>query len=621
MTEERFGGYNGKILRVNLSNGTVKIESIDEAFCRKYIGGAGFVSYFLLKELEPDTDPLGPENKLVFAVGPITGIPLPGSGRHCVGAKSPLTGGIAKSEVGEFWGAEFKSAGFDVVIIEGKSPEPVYLYIHDGEAQIKSASGIWGKDTKETIGAIRDAENDKKARVALIGPGGENKVRFACIMHGLEDAAGRGGLGAVMGSKNLKAVAVRGTFKPTVANPEIVKALRKWMVDNLDKVANFTSFGTGGAMTYYEQVGNLPIRNFRDGTFPGVTNITAQAIKETIRVGMNGCFACPVKCKKVVEIKEPYEVDKAYGGPEYETLGAFGSSCGIDDLAAISKASALCNAYSIDTISTGGTIAFAMECFENGILTTEETGGIDLKFGNADAMLKMVEAIAHREGLGDILAEGSARAAKKIGNGAEAFSIQVKNLELPMHEPRLNKAMALGFMVNPHGADHCCNLIDLAFKDAGDTPSVTVPDAVPLGMESAPFDDIGPKKIALLKIVQLKKIIFDSLTLCQFLPYSYEQTAELTAGVTGWNTTVMEQLRAAERTMTMCRLFNIRQGLTAEDDKLPGRFFEPTTDGALSETALDPEKMETAKRYYYALMGWDEKGVPTPEKLEELGIQ
>jgi aldehyde:ferredoxin oxidoreductase len=621
MTEARLGGYNGKILRVNLSDGTAKSEAIDEAFCRKYIGGAGFVSYFLLKELAPGIDPLGSENKLVFAVGPITGIPLPGSGRHCVGAKSPLTGGIAKSEVGEFWGAELKSAGFDALIIEGKSLEPVYLYIHDGEAKIKSASGIWGKNTKETVDAIRDAENDKRARVALIGPGGENRVRFACIMHGLEDAAGRGGMGAVMGAKNLKAVAVSGTLKPTLANPEIVKALRKWMVDNLDKVSAFTNFGTGGAMPFYEQVGNLPIRNFRDGVFPGVENITAQAIKETIRVGMDGCFACPVKCKKVVEIKEPYQVDKAYGGPEYETLGAFGSNCGIDDLAAVSKASAMCNAYSIDTISTGVTISFAMECFENGIITTDDTGGIDLKFGNVDAMLKMVEAIARREGIGDILAEGSARAAEKFGKGAEAFSIQVKNLELPMHEPRLNKAMALGFMINPHGADHCCNMIDLAFRTSGDASSVTVADAVPMGMESVPFDDIGPKKIALLKIVQLKKIIFDSLALCQFLPYSYEQVAELTAGVTGWNTTVMEQLRAAERTLTMCRLFNIRQGLSAENDKLPDRFFAPKTDGALSETALDPETMETAKRYYYSLMGWDEKGVPTPEKLEELGIE
>jgi len=620
MSEVSFGGYNGKILRVNLSEGATRVETTDEAFCRKYIGGAGFVARLLYKEVPPGTDPLGAGNKLVFAAGPITGIPLPGSGRHCVGAKSPLTGGIAKSEVGEFWGAELKSAGFDAVVIEGKAASPVYLSIRDGQARVMDAGALWGLNTKETLAAIREEQKDKRVRAALIGPGGENRVRFSCIMHGLEDAAGRGGLGAVMGSKNLKAVAVRGTGKPAIADPEGVKSLRQWMTENMEKVANFRDFGTGAAIKFYEQVGNLPVRNFRDGNFPGASNITAQAVKETIRVGMDGCFACPVKCKKVVEIKEPYPVDRAYGGPEYETLGAFGSNCGIDDLNAIARASAMCNAYAIDTISTGSTIAFAMECFENGILTLEDTGGIDLRFGNADAMLEMVEAIARRKGLGDLLAEGTARAAEKIGKGAEAYSVQVKKLELPMHEPRLNKALALGFMVNPHGADHCCNMIDLAFRNPKDTSVVTVADAAATGMESTSFDDIGPKKIALLRIVQLKKIVFDSLTLCQFLPYSLDQTASVMSSITGWKITADEQLKAAERTLTLCRLFNIRHGFSAEDDKLPKRFFSPTAGGALSETALNPEQLEEAKRHYYSLMGWDEKGVPTAEKREELGI-
>ena len=620
MPEKEFFGYNGKILRVNLTDGTVKTESIDEAFCRKYTGGAGFVSYFLLKEVEPGVDPLGPDNRLVFATGPLTGIPLPGSGRHCVGAKSSLTGGIAKSEVGEFWGAELKSAGFDAVIIHGKSPKPVYVWINDGKAQIKDATHLWGQFTKETEAAIQSDLNEKRARIAMIGPGGENLVKFSCLMHGPKDAAGRGGLGAIMGSKNLKAVAVRGTKSPAMARPENVKQLRQWMLDNMDKVSRFHDFGTGANMDWFERQGNLPTRNFRDGAFPEVDKLSAQTIKDTIRIGMEGCYACPVRCKKVVELKEPYVVDPAYGGPEYETLGALGSNCGIDDLNAVSRASALCNAYAIDTISTGGAIAFAMECYENGLISKDDTDGIELTFGNTEAMLQLVEKIGRREGIGDLLAEGSARAAEKIGKGAEAFSIQVKNLELPMHEPRLNKALALGFMVNPHGADHCSNMIDIAFNDQSDNPTVTVPDAVPLGLSSAPFDDIGPKKIALLKVVQLKKIIFDSLALCQFLPYSYEQTADVTAAVTGWNTSVMEQLRAAERMLTMARMFNVRQGLTDEDDKLPSRFFSPTKAGALSSTSLDPEQLDKAKQYYYTIMGWDSKGVPTPEKLEELGI-
>ena len=620
MPEKEFFGYNGKILRVNLTDGTVKTESIDEAFCRKYTGGAGFVSYFLLKEVEPGVDPLGPDNRLVFATGPLTGIPLPGSGRHCVGAKSSLTGGIAKSEVGEFWGAELKSAGFDAVIIHGKSPKPVYVWINDGKAQIKDATHLWGQFTKETEAAIQSDLNEKRARIAMIGPGGENLVKFSCLMHGPKDAAGRGGLGAIMGSKNLKAVAVRGTKSPAMARPENVKQLRQWMLDNMDKVSRFHDFGTGANMDWFERQGNLPTRNFRDGAFPEVDKLSAQTIKDTIRIGMEGCYACPVRCKKVVELKKPYVVDPAYGGPEYETLGALGSNCGIDDLNAVSRASALCNAYAIDTISTGGAIAFAMECYENGLISKDDTDGIELTFGNTEAMLQLVEKIGRREGIGDLLAEGSARAAEKIGKGAEAFSIQVKNLELPMHEPRLNKALALGFMVNPHGADHCSNMIDIAFNDQSDNPTVTVPDAVPLGLSSAPFDDIGPKKIALLKVVQLKKIIFDSLALCQFLPYSYEQTADVTAAVTGWNTSVMEQLRAAERMLTMARMFNVRQGLTDEDDKLPSRFFSPTKAGALSSTSLDPEQLDKAKQYYYTIMGWDSKGVPTPEKLEELGI-
>ena len=621
MNEHVPSGYNGKILRINLSDGKVRTEAIDGEFCRKHLGGAGFVAHFLLNEIESGTDSLSPENKLVFALGPLTGIALPGSARHCVGAKSPLTDGIAKSEVGEFWGAELKRAGFDAVIVEGKAPEPVYLWVNKGEASIRDAAQLWGKNTRETQEAIRAELGDNNIRVASIGPGGENLVRYASIMHGLGDAAGRGGMGAVMGSKNLKAVAVRGKKTPAVANPNGVKALRQWLMDNRKLVASFSELGTGAPMPLFEEIGNLPTRNFRDGAFPEVNKISARTLKETMGTGMEGCFACPVRCKKVIEVKEPYQVDSAYGGPEYETLAALGSNCGIDDLTAIAKGSELCNAYSIDTISTGCTVSFAMECFENGLLTTRDTNGIELSFGNAEAMLHMIELIARREGIGNLLAEGSARAAEEIGRGARGLSMHVKKQEIPMHEPRLSKCLALGYMVNPHGADHCCNLIDIFFAGFGKEPDVVVKDAVSLGMAPAPFADIGPGKVALFRAVQLKRIILDSLVVCMFLPYSYEQLAEVTSAVTGWNTTTTEQLRVAERTLTICRLFNVRHGLTADDDKLPSRFFEPTRYGALVDTALDPEKMDSAKRYYYSLMGWDSDGVPTPEKLEELGIE
>ena len=615
------GGYNGKILRVNLTEREVATQTIDASFCRKYLGGASFVAHYLLTGIKSNTDPLSPQNILVFALGPLTGITLPGSGRHCAGALSPLTGGIAKSEVGEFWGAELKKAGFDAIVIEGRSSTPVYISIIDDEVKIRDAERLWGQNTKETEAAIRNEMKDDGTRIALIGPGGEKQVKFACIMHGLKNSAGRGGLGAVMGSKNLKAVAVRGTKRPIIANPDGVKELRSWMISNLNRMDGIRKYGTGGKMEAFEKTGNLPIRNFRDGLFPGVTKICAQTIKDTIRIGMEGCFACPVRCKKVIEIKEPYPVDRAYGGPEYETLAALGSNCGIDDLFAVSKASALCNAYSIDTISAGGTIAFAMECFENGLLTKHDTDGIELKFGSAEAMLEMIERIARREGIGDLLAEGTARAAEKIGRGAQDFAIQVKKMELPMHEPRLNKAGALGYAINPQGADHCLNLIDHAFVSPSDPRMINVADAIPLGLTSSvPFDDLGPRKVELLKLIQLKRIIFDSLVLCQFLPYSLEQIAQVTSAVTGRETTVTEQLKSAERILTMCRLLNLKQGFTEKDDTLPARFFAPPRDGALSDKSLNPVELDEAKRCYYRLMGWDEKGVPTTHKLEELEI-
>ncbi len=614
------GGYNGKILRVNLSNGSISTEATDELFCRKYLGGAGFALYFLWKELPQGVDPLGPDNKLIFALGPVTGVPLPGSGRNCIGAKSPLTGGIAKSEVGEFWGAELKRAGYDAIVVEGKAEKPVYLWIHDGEVSIRDASLLWGRNTKETQQTIRTELGDNRIRVAVIGPGAENLVRYACIMNGLFDAAGRGGLGAVMGSKNLKAIAVRGHKAPTVFERERVKEFRDWLLANMQTtpmLRGFNKYGTGAAMGGFEATGNLPVRNFRGGLFSETGKISAVTIRDTIRVGMETCFGCPVRCKKAVKVEEPYPVDPAYGGPEYETLAVLGSNCGIDDLKAIAKGNELCNAYSLDTISTGAVIAFAMECFENGLLSIKDTDGIELRFGNYEAMLKMIELIARRQGIGDLLAEGTARAAQRIGQRATELAMQVKGLEAGMHEPRLKPGLGLGFMVNPHGADHCCNMHDTMYVTEQDLKGLR-----PLGiLEPLPADDISPRKVALFRLLQLKEVMFDCLVICKFMSYTHEQVAGIVAAVTGWDTGVMEQLRVAERVLTMARLFNIREGFTAADDTLPPRFFQPKTDGVLADKPLDPAKLETAKSYYYTLMGWDARtGIPTPEKLEELGI-
>jgi aldehyde:ferredoxin oxidoreductase len=616
MGKETPGGYNGKILRVNLSSRSITTETIDELFCRRYIGGAGFVIYYLWKELKPRIDALSPENKLIFALGPVSGLQIPGAGRNCVGAKSPLTGGIAKSEGGGFWAAELKRAGYDAIIVEGKAEKPAYLWIQDGQAVLKDASHLWGKETKETQETIRAELGDDHIQLASIGLAGENLVRYACIMQGLHYAAGRGGLGAVMGSKKLKAIAVRGHKLPKIHNNQRVKEIRQQAIANPHPISQF---GTGGPeLMIEESYGNLPVRNFRDGLFPEVEQIHAGAIRDTVRIGMEGCFACPIRCKKVVKFEEPYRVESAYGGPEYETIAALGSDCGIGNLKAICKGNERCNAYGLDTLSTGSTIAFAMECYEKRLLNIQDTGGIDFRFGNHEAMLKAIELIAKRQGFGDLLAEGTARLAHKIDKGSEKFALHVKGLEPGMHEPRLKKNMGLMFMLNPQGADHACGPIEdyFAFGVKQDVLH-RLGMHLPLPIE----EDVGPRKAAVFKLEQCRAIVEDSLVMCIIVPFDYALKAELLSAITGWDISVMEFIKAAERILTVARLFNIREGFTAADDELPERFFQPKTDGALATKYLDRSKLERAKNYYYVLMGWDAKGIPLPEKVEELYIE
>jgi aldehyde:ferredoxin oxidoreductase len=614
----------GTILRIDLSTGKVSEETIAEAFYRKYLGGSGFISYFLLNELPGGIDALGPQNKLIFASGPVTGTPMIASGRNGVGAKSPLSGGIALSQVGEFWGAELKRAGYDVIIIEGRAEKPVYIWINDGVTQIKDASHIWGQKTKETQQMLRDELGDPKARVAMIGPGGEKLIRSACIMNGLYDAAGRGGLGAVMGSKNLKAIAVRGRTPPAVANPEKLKEINKWFsanMYNVPVVKGWHEAGTGFDMSAYETTGDLPVYNWRGGSFPQVKNIDGIAIKNNYGVGMEGCFACPVRCKKKVKVEGQYQVDPDYGGPEYESMGAFGSNCGVDNLPAVLKANEICNAYSIDVISVGGAISFAMECFEKGIITLEDTGGIDLRFGNAEAMVQCVELISELQGFGAILAEGVTALAKRYTGRKVDYAMQVKNIDPGMHDPRLSSSMGLGFMVNPHGADHCCNVLDMRFATEIGMKTVAY-----LGVTGEPFPlgSMDPRKVALFHLEHSRQVLYDSLLMCHLAaaPLNLEKIVEILEAVTGWQTSIVELLTMADRALTLARLFNVREGFTADDDVLPGRYFQERPGAQINLKGLDEDVMDKAKRYYYTLLGWDkETGVPTPEKLIELGIQ
>jgi len=609
-------GFTGKILRVNLNKETTSSETLEEVFYRRHFGGRGLISYILLKELEPKIDPLGPENKLMFACGPVTGAPISGAGRNSVGAKSPLTGAYGEAEAGGFWGAELKQAGFDAIIVEGKASSPVYLWIEDQKVEVRDASRLWGLEIKKAQETIRSELDDSRVRVAQIGPGGERLVRYASVVNDMNHVAGRCGMGAVMGSKNLKAVAVKGSKRVPVRKPKRLGKLAKWMAQNVKDLAySLQTYGTGDGMDAMEATGNLPVCNFRDGDFPEVDQISAEAVKEQVRVGMGTCFACAIACKKEVKLDAPWTVDPEYGGPEYETLASLGSNCGVSDVKAVCKANELCQRYSIDTISTGVTISFAMECFEHGLLTKEDTGGMDLSFGNAESMVKLVELIGEKRGLGALLAEGTKRAAEQIGNGAEQFAVHVKGQEVPMHDPRLKRGEALGYAVSPTGADHVHNIHDtfLYPRLPRSYNSLGV-------LEPVPVEDFGPKKVRLYKIVGEWRTLNNFLVMCLFPPWNVLQKTEIVRCVTGWNTSTFELMKVVERGNTLARIFNLREGFTEKDDWLPPRFFQPKTSGALNKTSVNPEDLQKAKLLYYDMMGWTAKGVPKQSKLDELDI-
>ncbi len=611
-------GYNGKILRVDLSSGKISIDEPDDYFYRTYFGGTALIAYYLLKELKPGVDPLGPENKLIFAAGPVTGAPMGGTGRNGVGAKSPLTGAFGDSQAGGFFGAELKHAGFDAIIVEGQSPKPVYLLIVDGKAEIKDAGHLWGLNTAEAEATVRAETGEKLLRTAAIGPAGENLVRVACVINDLSHAAGRTGMGAVMGSKKLKLVAVRGRGMMDLAQPEKVKELARYMVEHWkDWALGVNDLGTANGIRGLQASGGLPTRNFREGQFEGYEKICGEAMRDTILVGRGTCYACPIHCKREVRVGEPWNVEPNYGGPEYETIGAIGSLCGVDDLGAIAKGSALCNAYSLDTIGTGAIIAFAMECFENGVLNSRDTDGLELRFGNAQAMVQMVENIAHRRGLGAVLAEGSRRAARQIGRGAEKFVLTIKGQELPMHEPRFKQGMGMGFAVSPTGADHCHSIHDTLFeKDTVDMVRIRSMGV----LQPLPVQDLSLDKVRLCFYDMTMRHAMNCWVTCLISRWSQEKITEVFQAVTGWNSTYLELNKVGERAASLAQVYNLREGFTSADDLLPKRMHTAFTSGPLAGVSVDEDQLHGAITAYYGMMGWNERGVPTRVKLAELGV-
>jgi aldehyde:ferredoxin oxidoreductase len=620
-------GYNGKILRVNLTEGKIAEETPEDIVYRLYMGGSALSLYYLLKEQKPGVDPLGPDNKLIFMSSVVSGAPLAGLTRYTVAARSPLTGAFGEAEAGGFWGPELKIAGFDGIIFEGRSPKPVYLWIKDGEAEIRGASQLWGKDTGEVQQMIREELGDNRIRVAQCGPAGEKLVRYACVLNELKHVNGRTGMGAVMGSKNLRAVAVRGTGKLPVAEADRVKEIAKGVVSLIPDfpiAQNLKKYGTPFFVMPLQESGILPTRNFQSGKFEGAEAISGETMTNTILEADKGCYACPVHCKRAVRVEGKYSATPDYGGPEYETVASFGSYCGIDSLEAIAHGNEMCNRWGLDTISTGVSIAFAMECTESGILTQEDTDGIDLRFGNVDGMLEMIRKIAFRQGFGEILAQGVMRAAQKIGNGAEQYALHIKGQELPMHDPRGKKGLVLSYSVSPTGADHIEAPHDTAFLAENAMLYAANPAGV---LEPTTAMDLDTKKIRHYLHTSQIWNFFNSLGVCNFAasPYSaftLPLLVEAVRGITGWNTSLFELMELGERSMTMARMYNLREGFTSKDDYLPDRLYEVLEEGTPQEKRITRDEFAAALRLYYEAMGWDpETGVPTDGRLSYLGLE
>jgi len=622
-------GYTGSILHLDLSSKKHWIEHPPENFYRTYWGGRAIGLYYMLKEMKPKTDPLSPDNLLIFAPSVITSSPAPAIPRYTVCAKSPLTGAEGEAEAGGWWGPEMKKAGFDALIIKGSSKTPVYLWIKDGKIEIKDATHLWGKDTGITQKIIKEELKDDKVRIAQIGPAGENLVRFANIVNELKHFNGRNGLGAVMGSKKLKAIAVRGTKPLKIYNQEKVKEIAKQISQRIMEnplSRDLRELGTPAVVRPAYEAGCLPSYNWTTGYFKEGENLTAETYNKTILKETKGCYACPIRCKRVVEINEPdLKVDPSYGGPEYEAITSLGSTCGIFDLKYIAKANELCNKYTMDTISTGMTIAFAMQCYQEGLLTKKDTGEIELTFGNKEAVLKMIEKIAHREGLGDLLSQGSYLAAQKIGKGAEKFIYQVKGQEIPMHDPRVKTGIGLQYALSDYGADHMKAVHDPFFKDKD---SVGIKELKGLGiLKPVSPTDIGEKKVALFKLIDIYWTVFDILGVCDFgyVPRSVgtmEELLEIIKSTTGWKTTWFELMKLGERSINMARIFNYREGFTSRDDTLPEVFYHNFKGGPMDgHGAINKKDFEKAIKLRYELMGWNaETGIPTPAKLIELGL-
>jgi aldehyde:ferredoxin oxidoreductase len=611
-----YGGYMGRILRVDLSQRKIKEEPLEKGFVEKFIGGKGFGAWLLYRELKAGVDPLSPDNKIVVATGPLTGTTALGySAKYVIATKSPLTDHFIDSYSGGSFGPRLKFAGYDAILIEGRADKPVYLWVHDGTAEIRDADHLWGKTTHETEKIVKEEVGDGKTSVACIGPAGEKRVRFACVTNDFGRQAGRGGTGAVFGSKNLKAIAARGDKRVNIARTEefetAVKEFREIIETSptTGKDEALQKFGTPAFVAFANITGGWPVRNWQKGFFERADDIDGSTMKDRIVVRHSACFGCPIGCGRISEIKSgPYE-GTYVEGPEYETIGALGANCEIGSIEAIAHAHLLCDQYGMDVITAGMVIGFAMDLYERGIISKEDTGGVDLRFGSEEALITMIKKIGNREGFGDILAEGAKKAAEKIGKNADYYAPVVKGLELPAWDPRAFWGYALSCAIShrdPHLQD-----FTLGRELAG------IPDKLDRWTIEG--------KARIVGLTEEHVAANDTLIHCifyMFAPTFPIDSVKLVASATGMDINVEKFLQVGERIINVVRAFNVREGVTRKDDILPTRLMkEPHTAGASKDKLVTKEMLDKMLDEYYDFRMWDRAGVPTKPKLEELGLK
>ena len=612
------GGYTGKVLRINLTNQTSMEEDLPFEMAKDFIGGAGFGIKYLFDEVPAKADALGPDNKLIFSPGPFSGTNIPCASRMAVTAKSPLTGAVGMGLSGGHFPVELKFAGYDVLIIEGQSKEPVYIWIKDEEVKFRSAKKLWGMKTTDTQQIIKNDLKDQNVRIACIGPAGENQIKIASIINEWR-AVGRKGLGAVMGSKNLKAIAVRGTNTIAIADKDKLKTARKTfttaMKDSEVLYPAFAKLGTGMVVDHTCHMGIFPTKNYTaTGEYDPIEKIGV-AVQTDRTVTKEHCYGCPVGCSQVKLAKTGDYAGTLTEGPEFETMYSFGGVTGVENIDAIIAADRLADEMGFDTMSSGVSIAFAMELYEKGILTKEDTGGIELNFGNDKAMMTILKQMSYREGLGGLLADGSKIAAQKIGKGSEKYAMHVKGLELPAYDVRGAKAHGLNYATSFTGADHCRGY---AFQEIF---------GIPIPKEVDRFTAKG--KGELTKWNQdIRTAVTDAPTMCGFIfdmaviGIAAQNTADLMEAVTGIAYTPDDVLLVGERINNLARAFNVREGFTRADDTLPERLLtEPIPGGASKGHFISKDELKLMLDDYYTARGWDvESGKPSRDKLNSLNL-